>query len=88
LNPKTRVCEDKSMIDVRFKFCKLHSECAIGLGCFPQSTTELYTTDSLGPNEIVIWKKQRTVFEQQQATINGPEKQIGEFCNRNMECRS
>lgn len=54
-NPTTRVCEYKSMIDVRFKFCNSHSECAIGPGCFPQSTPELYTTDSLDPNEIVIW---------------------------------
>lgn len=95
LNESSRICEDRSVIDDSIQTCSApnaHAECASkpGMGCYPLSEDDMFTTDSEVEAEINAMAYKEKKFEEQQNTVlaGGDPKEVGERCFVNAQCET
>lgn len=87
MNPSTRVCADKSMVDTSLVKCSSNADCTGGLGCFDLREDDMFKLDDNSTEaQVDAVAAQQDSFEQQQEEVE-PKPQ-GQICNRNMDCES
>ena len=87
MNPTTRVCADKSMVDTSLVKCTTSADCSGNLGCFDLRDDDMFKLDDNSTEaQVDAVTAQQEAFDQQSEEVEP--KALGQICARNMDCES